>query len=214
MTNRHYRLYDLIFRRFIASQMKPARVRKQRAEILVEARVPDEEPKKLVKEIERVVEIVEKAWLDIYPVVRPEKPLVKAEYEPVGLRAIVWSPVQLLSQADVVRLMKERGIGRPSTYAKIIETLMKRGYVVSSGRASKMVATKRGIGVYNFLMRRFPSLVSEEVTRKLQETMDKIEEGTVDYQQVLDHVLAELARALTSPESGLTREEAHQLLPL
>ena len=214
LTNRHYRLYDLIFRRFIASQMKPARVRKQRAEILIEARVPGEEPKKLVKEMERVVEIVEKAWLDIYPVVRPEKPLVKTEYEPVGLRALVWSPVQLLSQADVVRLMKERGIGRPSTYAKIIETLMKRGYVVSSGRASKMVATKRGIGVYNFLMRRFPSLVSEEVTRKLQETMDKIEEGTVDYQQVLDHVLAELAKALTSPESGLSREEAHQLLPL
>ncbi|BEP17881.1 hypothetical protein PYJP_12330 [Pyrofollis japonicus] len=214
LTNQHYRLYDLIFRRFIASQMAPAKVRKQYATIEVEVVPPGEEAKKLRREMERVVEIVEKSWLDIYPVVRPEKPIVKTEYAAEAVRIVVWSPVQTLSQAEVVKMMKERGIGRPSTYAKIIETLMRRGYAVTRGRTGKMIATRRGIGVYNFLMKRFQSLVSEEVTRKLQETMDRIEEGTVYYEQVLDHVLEELKKALTSPESGLTEEEAKKLLPI
>ncbi|HID41155.1 MAG TPA: hypothetical protein EYP33_03255, partial [Pyrodictium sp.] len=104
--------------------------------------------------------------------------------------------------------------GRPSTYAKIIDTLLRRGYVVTAGRAGSMIATSRGIGVYDFLMKRFGGLVSEEVTRRLQETMDRIEEGLVDYQRVLEEVLEKLREALYSPESSLPEEEARRLLPV
>ncbi|KSW12478.1 hypothetical protein CF15_07080 [Pyrodictium occultum] len=214
LTQRHYRLYDLIFRRFIASQMGSARVRRQRARVTVEISLPGEKPKRIERTEERIVEVIEPGWLDVYQAVRPQPRLEPGEYrlESVGVR--VWSPLRLLSQAEVVRMMKERGIGRPSTYAKIIDTLLRRGYVVSAGRAGAMIATTRGIGVYDFLMKRFGGLVSEEVTRRLQDTMDRIEEGAVDYQKVLSEVLEELRRALHSPQSGLTGEEAERLLPV
>ena len=214
LTRNHYRLYDLIFRRFIASQMAPARVVRQRARILVELEPPGEEPRRLERRVERIVEVRERAWLDIYPVVEPEPRLVPGEYRLVKAEARVWSPVQLLSQAEVVRMMKERGIGRPSTYAKIIDTLLRRGYVVSRGRGGLLVATMRGIGVYDFLMARFGELVSEEVTRRLQETMDSIEQGLVNYEDVLLEILRRLWEALHSPRSGLTPEEAEALLPV
>ena len=213
LTSRHYRLYDLIFRRFIASQMKPAKVRRQKARILVEFNVAGRSVR-FERELERVVEIVEPGWLDIYPVVRVEKPLRPGPCRVVSMRTQVWTPVPLLTQAEVVKLMKERGIGRPSTYAKIIDTIQRRGYVVTSPKRGTMIATMRGVGVYGFLMSRFGKLVSEETTRKLQETMDRIEEGLVDYERVLEEVLEELREALESPESGLGRDEARRLLPL
>ena len=214
LTQRHYRLYDLIFRRFIASQMRPARVRRQRARITLEVRLPGEQPKSIERVEERIVEVLEPGWLDVYPAARPQPRLAPGEYWLEELRVRVWSPVQLLTQAEIVRMMKERGIGRPSTYAKIIDTLLRRGYTVAAGRAGSMIATSRGMGVYDFLMKRFGSLVSEEVTRRLQETMDRIEEGLVDYQHVLKEVLEKLREALYSPESGLSPEEARRLLPV
>jgi reverse gyrase len=213
LTARHYRLYDLIFRRFIASQMKPAKVRKQRAKVAVEFSVAGRTVK-LERILERVVDIVEKGWLDIYPIVKAEKPVKPGPCRIASMRVVVWSPTPLLTQAEVVKMMKERGIGRPSTYAKIIDTIQRRGYVVTSPKRGTMIATTRGIGVYAFLMSRFESLVSEETTRRLQETMDRIEEGLVDYEQVLDSVLRELREALHSSKSGLTSEEAQRLLPL
>ena len=214
LTSRHYRLYDLIFRRFIASQMRPARVRKQKAVVELEFSIPGEKPVRIVREVERTVEILEPGWLDIYPVIRAEQRLVEGDYRVAGISTRVWSPVQLLTQADVVRMMKERGIGRPSTYAKIIDTLQRRAYVVTSPRRGTMIATSRGIGVYDFLMKRFGSLVSEETTRRLQEIMDRIEEGLANYEDVLSQVLEELRGALEKPESGLTIDEAKRLLPV
>jgi reverse gyrase len=213
LTARHYRLYDLIFRRFIASQMKPAKVRKQRAKLLIEFNVAGR-TLKLERTIERTVDIIEKGWLDIYPIVKVEKPVKPGSCRVINVRTVVWSPTPLLTQAEVVKLMKERGIGRPSTYAKIIDTIQRRGYVITSSKRGTMIATTRGIGVYAFLMSRFGSLVSEETTRKLQETMDRIEEGLVNYEEVLENVLKELKEALHSSKSGLSAEEAQKLLPL
>jgi reverse gyrase len=213
LTSRHYRLYDLIFRRFIASQMAPARVKRQKARVRVGFSVAGRSVT-VEREVERVEEVLEKGWLDMYPIVRVEPRLAPGPAEVKAVRVVVWSPTPLLTQADVVRMMKERGIGRPSTYAKIIDTLQKRGYVVTSPRRGTMIATMRGVGVYGFLMSRFGKLVSEETTRRLQETMDRIEEGLVDYEEVLERVLEELREALESRESGLEPGEAKRLLPL
>ncbi|NOZ89004.1 MAG: reverse gyrase, partial [Crenarchaeota archaeon] len=177
LTQRHYRLYDLIFRRFIASQMKPARAVKQRILVRLRVELPGEGEKLLERRLERIVELPFPSWLQVYPVHRVEERLSPGRYTVERVEARVWSPVQLLTQAEAVRLMKERGIGRPSTYAKIIETILRRGYAVSSGRRGALIATKKGIGVYDFLAKRFPELVSEEATRRLQAAMDEIEEG-------------------------------------
>ncbi|MET1129182.1 MAG: reverse gyrase [Thermoproteota archaeon] len=213
LTRNHYKLYDLIFRRFIASQMKPARVIKQRAKVIIEVKF-NGASKLIEREEERVVEVKDPGWLDVYAAVRVQPKLERGEYKLGAIRVRRWSEVQLLTQAEAVRLMKERGIGRPSTYAKIIDTILKRNYAVSRGRVGSLVATWRGIGVYEFLMKRFKQLVSEETTRELQKVMDAIEEGLADYEKVLDDILRKLHNALLSRSSGLSRDEATRFLPI
>ncbi len=194
LTRRHYQFYELIFKRFIASQMKPGKIRIQKVRVTIQIG-----ERQCVREEERVVGIEEHGFLEVYNPFRIVDRLEPGEYvlKKVGYRA-KWSPVPPITQADAVRMMKERGIGRPSTYAKIIETLVRRGYVVSRGARGVLMATSRGIGVFEFLYKNFRELVSEETTRSLQEAMDMIESGRKDYQEVLDHVLEQLAEKLES----------------
>jgi reverse gyrase len=66
--------------------------------------------------------------------------------------------------------MKEKGIGRPSTYAKIVQVLFLRKYVFE--RKGKVFCTALGAKVYHFLSKNYGEMVSEELTRKLEEEMD------------------------------------------
>ncbi len=170
----HFRLYDLIFRRFIASQMPPAKI----VETTILAKSPFFE-----KEYTWITEIIESGFTEIYPlevrtILKPGKYKVKS----VSYKKLPTVP--LYSQADLIRLMKERGIGRPSTYAKIVKTLLDRHYVIEV-KNGKLVPTKLGIRVYEFLKEKYGDLVSEERTAEVQKYMDMIEEGKIDYRDVL-----------------------------
>ncbi|RUM47179.1 MAG: reverse gyrase [Hyperthermus sp.] len=212
LTQRHYRLYDLVFKRFIASQSRPARLRRQRLRLTIRIDVPGEGVKEIVREEERTVEVIEPGWLKFYPTIGVEEKVKPGVYRVTRVTSRVWSPVQLLTQAEAVRLMKEKGIGRPSTYAKIIEVILRRGYAVSRGRGS-LIATLRGIGVYDYLTKRFPQLVSEDTTRRLQETMDKIEAKLVHYEDVLGEIISQLSKALEANTRELGPETVKNLLP-
>lgn len=174
LTRDHFRLYDLIFKRFMKSQMKPAKIVTGRYEITLEA---------LKTEEERIVDIVFPGWM-IVDNVKPN-PLPEGTFEISSVRAFKASKVPLYSQSDVVALMKERGIGRPSTYATIIQKLLERRYVLESKSKHKLYPTPLGIKVYNYLTSKFPDLVSEERTRMLERIMEEVEEGKRDYQEVL-----------------------------
>ena len=80
--------------------------------------------------------------------------------------------------------MKKRGLGRPSTYAEIVTTLIQRHYVkvLPGGR---LYPTKLRLQVYEYLKEHFPREVDEKLTRQLEEAMDKIEAGIVDFQEIL-----------------------------
>jgi Reverse gyrase len=82
--------------------------------------------------------------------------------------------VRLYSQADIINLMKEKDIGRPSTYAMIVKKVMERGYVIN--KSNNLIPTKLGIEVYNFLEKNFGDFVSEK-RQGLEEIMDKISEN-------------------------------------
>ncbi len=198
LTRRHIELYRLIFNRFIASQMKPARLVKQVVRVVL--RVGDRVVEKV---LERYIGVVEKGFLEVYETIRVEGGRVEPglyrlseDFHPRRALRIL-STVRPISQADAVRLMKERGIGRPSTYAKIIDTLLRRAYVaLGKKRSQYLFATERGKAVYSFLTCYFEDLVSEETTRELQEVMDSIERGEKDYQRVLDSILSEIRTAI------------------
>ena len=98
----------------------------------------------------------------------------------------------MYTDGDVVRLMKERGIGRPSTYAKILDTLVKRRYVYVIQKTGQLKSTRRGEGVYEYLNEKFSSLVSEERTRMVEEKMKMVEEGRAERDKVLLEVYMEI----------------------
>ncbi|HID08685.1 TPA: hypothetical protein EYP13_00480 [Candidatus Micrarchaeota archaeon] len=185
LTKRHLFLYSIIFERFMASQMREAVIR--RAE--VEYSLGDLKRTESVNE-----EIVEDGWTALRPV--PVAEVREGEFEPEAVRAYRMATVPLYSQSDLVALMKERGIGRPSTYATIIQKLLDRRYVMESKAKKRLIPTQLGMKVYKFLMENYPELVSEERTRELEETLDAIAEGRKDYQEAIRETYEEILGAV------------------
>jgi reverse gyrase len=98
------------------------------------------------------------------------------------------------TQGEVVNEMKKRGIGRPSTYAVIVNKLLSRNYVVSMGKAGFLKPTELGEEVYHYLSTNFKDLVSEERTRELEKKMDAVSEGKTDYIEILKDLYEEISR--------------------
>ncbi len=176
LTNAHIRLYDLIFRRFMASQMSEAVVKIAKYNVKV---------KNYSKELTFYSDIVEHGFTAVY------MPFKLARIEPGSytvseVRRRKMPAERLYTQADLVARMKEEGIGRPSTYAKIIAVLLERKYVVETKR-HRLIPTRLGIDVFNYLSseERYRQLVSVERTRKVEEIMDRIERGEVEYLRAL-----------------------------
>ncbi|MEM2273027.1 MAG: reverse gyrase [Candidatus Bathyarchaeia archaeon] len=170
----HLKLYDIIFRRFIASQMSETRVLVQEFTLKVDGAEARQS---------RVVKVLEQGFLAVNPVIRVDEEVCGGEYKVVRLR-IRREPIgRPYREGDLIALMKERGIGRPSTYSKIIDILLRRRYIIENNRA--LFSTRLGRAVYNYLIERFGSLVSEDLTRTLEKTIDAIENGQAYYQDVL-----------------------------
>ncbi|MEM1890161.1 MAG: DNA topoisomerase, partial [Pyrobaculum sp.] len=185
LTRGHFQLYDLIFRRFIASQMEPSVVEYVKYRIEIDGHVV---------ELERVVGIKRPGFQTVYQATPVEPRLPKDGKDVVVKRYRVVRGV--LSQADVLALMRQRGIGRPSTYARILQVLARRYYVYVAGRAKLMVPTKRGVEVYHFLEENFRELVSEERTRLIEQYMDAVEAGRLDYIDVLRELFNEFVKEI------------------
>ncbi|ASJ04257.1 MULTISPECIES: reverse gyrase [Thermococcus] len=189
LTRNHYRLYDMIFRRFMTSQMKAAKLLMERA--VIDACVGK-------VEIEGYVEVIEDGWTKLRSPPMRQLPKLEPGAKLKVVEAKKWKApkVSLYTQGDIIAMMKERKIGRPSTYAKILETLIRRYYVIETRGRKKLVPTEQGIKVYHYLISKYKELVSEEKTRELEEIMDLVEENKMDYQEVLRRLHGEIRRYL------------------
>ena len=179
------KVYELIFKRFMASQMKPAKVKV--ATLKVELPYFEWETKV-------VTEIIEEGYNLVLRHIRtfPRRDIYSIDSK--DFRKV--PKVSLFTQGSLIQEMKRRGLGRPSTYAHIVQTLLDRGYVIE--RKGRLIPTKMGIQVYEYLKGNYPEYTSEELTRKLEEAMDKVERNEVDYTKVLKevHKVKELLREL------------------
>ncbi|MGB9621450.1 MAG: DNA topoisomerase, partial [Brevinematia bacterium] len=110
------------------------------------------------------------------------------------IRYVKKPTVALFSEGDIVQMMKQKGIGRPSTYSKIIMTLIKRNYVINKNK--RLIPTSKGIKVYSILNQNFRSLVSEERTKFLEDLMDNVELGERNYFDVLQEIFEEFKSSL------------------
>ena len=195
----HLKVYDLIFTRFMASQMKQAKVKRRRVMLMIGDRV---------ESFDGIIDVLEEGYTRILSVD------VNKELENLRVGDIlklvdytVWkgSLHPLYKQGDVVKLMKERGLGRPSTYTKILASLLRHGYLFETKR-KYLVATKMGTLVYEYLTANFDQLVSEERTRIVEEVMRLIEEGTLSAKQVLRMFLEEI--------SSITSEKPEKIIDI
>lgn len=100
------------------------------------------------------------------------------------------------SDASLIKKLEKEGVGRPSTYASIIETVINRGYVERDKKS--LHATELGIMVSDFLSVAFPNLVSPEMTSKMESDLDQIAEGKGDYQKIMSQFYSDLTESITS----------------
>jgi DNA topoisomerase-1 len=98
------------------------------------------------------------------------------------------------SDASLIKKLEKEGVGRPSTYASIIETLMNRGYAERDKKAIR--ATELGIMVSDYLSLAFPVLVSPEMTAKMEEDLDKIANGSANYTDVMKNFYETLKESI------------------
>lgn len=206
LTELHIRLYDLIFRRFIASQMRPSKILKCKTTIKFATRE---------HVIEYATSIVVEGHVLMWPVklyqcIRPGE-----RVEVHRIRIVRGSFNPLYTQGDVISLMKDRGLGRPSTYAKILENIRRHGYTIYSKKRKYVIPTKLGKEVYSYLHANFPGLINEKRTAMLERQMDLIEQGSLSHVNVLFRLLDELkGYELVKPFDGLGQEQSESTEPL
>ncbi len=170
LDERALRLYRLIFNRFMASQMADAEVVKRKVSVLLDGEV--------LKEEEVVVGVKEPG----FTLIRPVK-VYSIDHPRVSKVTLRFVPRQRpFTEGTLVDEMKRRGLGRPSTYAKIVQTIINRGYVVR--KRGFLRSTPLGVKVFNYL-KNFHPYTSEEFTRHLEEYMDQVEERKRDYMDIL-----------------------------
>ena len=188
VTPYHKQLYSLIFKRFIASQMRPSLIKYIIADVYVDklkiARV--EVPIKIIKQGFTVVD-----QLSLMEFVRDKSEII-LKPDPEDVKVIRASKSPLYTVSDLVRLMREQDIGRPSTYAKAIENNLRHGYIVLSKRRLKAIPTKLGIQVIRFLESNYPELVSTSLTRELETILDYVKVGKLSRDEALLLVYSDL----------------------
>lgn len=188
-------LYEIIFTRFMASQMTPVKVLKGIIEEKVSWNGIDEN--KLKKQIEVVLKVLEDGWNKILflPIPRFAEHILekrKIDFETPDFKFSFVPPVPPYTQASLVDEMKKKGIGRPSTWAYIIKTLLDRGYCIE--RSGYIIITKLGKEIYNILSShpKYKIYTTEDYTRELEEKMDKVERREEDYMKILENLFKEL----------------------
>lgn len=210
----HYRLYELIYRAALASTMSPARVETTNVKIATDQKIALQA---------RGRDLAFDGFLKIYPDAeeRFEKLPELAEREALKLKSLTpnqhfTEPPARYSEATLVKELEKRGIGRPSTYAPIMSTIVDRGYVTKqAGRFQPQDVAKI---VTDLLIEHFPNIVDYNFTAEMEDSLDEIAEGEKELVPVIREFYDPFAKTLKEKErtidkSELTEEKTDQKCP-
>jgi DNA topoisomerase I len=187
LSDEQYRMYRLIWQRFVASQMVPAVFDQTTVDIIAKAgrnynfRVTGSVMKfdgflKVYEESKEKKDDEDEELKNRLPALENGQALSLIGLAP---EEHFTEPKPRFNEASLVKELEERGIGRPSTYATIINTIQEREYVqkVGQGRGAKFVATEIGFVVTDLLVANFPYIFDPTYTARLEEELDDIEDG-------------------------------------
>ncbi len=187
-----FRLYDLIWKRTVACQMTDARARRITIRVVVDG-ARFEASGKIIDfpgYLRAYVEgsddpEVELAGLDVVlPSVVVGEALACRELE---AKSHTTQPPSRFSEASLTRSLEEMGIGRPSTYASIIDTILARDYVFKAKRGNVLVPTWTAFAVSRLLEVHLPDLVNYQFTAEMEDELDAISRGELNHLEYLRH---------------------------
>ncbi len=177
------KLYELIWRRAISSQMTDAKVLKTKI-------VAETKDKKVPQFAATGSRVIFDGWLKADPAARGEDVELPKTFagealdvKDVHMEEKQTTPPPRYTEAGLIKELEKRGIGRPSTYASIMRTLEQRGYTTKEGRSLR--PTDTGDVVSTFLEENFPTYISDTFTAEMEDELDQIAAGEREYEKTL-----------------------------
>jgi len=173
----HYKLYDLIWRRFTASQMAKAIIDK--VSIDIRGAFAGGKEYRFKAEGRKIrfpgfMKIYQEKKEKEEPIFTPSEGEI-LKIERIISRQSFTQPPPRYTEATLIKTLEEKGIGRPSTYAPIISTIQQRGYV--RWNRGKLVPTPLAKIVNTLLVGSFPTLIDVDFTARMEEGLDEVEQG-------------------------------------
>jgi DNA topoisomerase-1 len=211
LSDEQYRLYKLIWQKFVSSQMAPAVFDQTTIEIAAKAdRTYDFRISGSILIFKGFLAVWDVASEDaILPDVKAGDALTALSVDP---EQRFTEPPPRYNEASLVKTLEEKGIGRPSTYASIINTIQDRDYVKKI--TGKFIPTEIGMVVTELLVKNFPYIFETSYTATLEGELDAVEAGQEKWTDLLDgfytHLESELKVAARDMEDIKRREEPTQ----
>ena len=215
LSREQYRLYQLIWKRFVASQMNPAILDTISVDVL--AGPTQKEMPYLFRVSGSLVRFP--GYMVAYDETRDDEAAswngphaVKLppidEGDPLDLLRLLpeqhfTQPPPRYSEATLVRTLEEYGIGRPSTYAPIISTIQARGYVDRQER--RLAPTELGMVVNDLLVKHFPDIVDVGFTAKMEQDLDQVAAGELEWVPMLHEFHGPFSQALEQARATMER---------
>lgn len=203
-----YKLYKLIWERFIISQLAPMKY--EQFEIIVE------------KNDYQFRGVLNKIVFDgYYKIFKDEEDLPLGEFPNINegdnlklnnlnIKEDWTKPPSRLTESSLVKKLEADGIGRPSTYASIIETLKKREYVTLEGKS--FIPTELGYEVKTILEGNFEDIMDVKFTASLEDGLDSVEEGEKDWVEILADFYSKLAKDLEKYKAKVEEEANRRIV--
>lgn len=203
-----FKLYDLIWKRFIASQMEPAKLETTTVSIKADKylfrasgtaiifdgflKIYDEDSEDSSDENGNGLKIP--AGLEVNQKLKLTEIIPNQHFT---------KPPPRYTESSLIKELESNGIGRPSTYAMIVGTIVDRKYVEQIDR--KLIPTKLGKTVSAILVKNFPDIFNVNFTAKMEGELDLIADGEIEYLQVLNDFYIPFAESLSHVESNLEK---------
>ncbi len=210
-----FKLYKLIWNRFVASQMNPAIIDQTSVDVTAGG-YTFRATGSIVKFPGFMAVYMEEKAEDAAPSEEDSEALLPPLTEGDTLKLIKLDPKQhftqpppRFSEALLVKTLEEKGIGRPSTYAAIISTIQERDYV--SKVENKFRPSELGVLVNKLLVENFPEVLDVAFTARMEEELDKVEEGTMPWVEVIREFYAPFSKSLEKAQADMQDFKAEQV---
>ena len=203
LSNDQYKLYRLIYNRFIASQMSAAIYDTVSVKILADnynfrANGQNLKFKGFMTLYVETADIEEKEEFEIIPDLTENQELKK---EKIETKQSFTEPPPRYTEASLVKTLEEKGIGRPSTYSPTITTILARRYIEK--RQKQLHPTELGKIVNKLLVENFPDVLNVKFTAEMEEEFDKIAEGKEEWKKVIQEFYGPFKNTVEKVEKEL-----------